>query len=44
MGRFNGRYHKGYMRALRELKREEADERNAATPDERRKANRKSNP
>ena len=27
---FNGRYKKGYMRTLRELKREEAEKRNAA--------------
>lgn len=41
MGRFNGRHRKGFMKVLRELKREEAEERNARTPDEKRKATRK---
>lgn len=39
-GRFNGRHYEGYMRVLRELKREEAEARNAQTPDEKRKKNR----
>jgi hypothetical protein len=38
---FKGRYNKGYMRTVRELKHEEAVARNAKTPPERRKANRK---
>lgn len=38
---FDGRYRKGFMKILRELKREEAEARNALTPDDRRKANRK---
>lgn len=33
---FNGRYRKGYRRILRELRREEAEARNALTPPERR--------
>lgn len=36
MGRFNGRHRKGFMQVLRELKREEAEARNALTPDDRR--------
>lgn len=34
---FNGRYYKGYMRHIREIKREEAEARNAATSPERAK-------
>lgn len=40
MGRFNGRHRRGFMKVLRELKREEAEERNARTSEDRRKKNR----
>lgn len=38
---YNGRHHKGYNRVLREIKREEAEERNARTLIERTKAYRR---
>lgn len=41
MHRWNGAYHKGYMKARREEKRWEAEERNAATPKKRTKAYRR---
>lgn len=36
MGRYNGRHYRGYGKLQRELKREEAEARNALTPDDRR--------
>lgn len=33
---FHGRHGRGYLRTLRELKREEAEQRNAMTPEHRR--------
>ena len=38
MSNWNGPAHKGAMRALRKIKRREAEDRNAATPPERRRA------
>lgn len=40
MSRFTGRQFKGAQKATKELRREEADKRNAATPDENRRKNR----
>jgi hypothetical protein len=40
---YNGKYHKGYARVLRQLKREEADARNAQTPENRRRKTRPRN-
>jgi hypothetical protein len=42
MARFSGRQFKGASRVVRKVRRNEANERNALTPPERRKANRKS--
>lgn len=41
MSRFHGAMGKGFAKILRELKREEAEQRNARTPSGRRKAVRK---
>ena len=41
MARFHGPAFKGAMKTLRELRRQEADKRNAATPENRRKRARK---
>lgn len=41
MNHFNGRHYRGYMRTVREIKREEAIARNAATLPDQRKAFRK---
>jgi hypothetical protein len=38
---YNGRYHKGYSKTLRAIKRQEAEERNARTVPERRAAYRR---
>lgn len=38
---WNGRQYKGAMRDRRKVKREEAEQRNALTPEHRRRANRK---
>jgi hypothetical protein len=38
VSRYAGPMGKGYSRILKEIKREEAEERNAKTPDSRRKA------
>jgi hypothetical protein len=38
---YNGRHHKGYSRTLKQLKREEAEARNALTVPERRRAYRR---
>jgi len=40
VSQFSGKQSKGAMRARRALKREQAEERNAKTPPERRKRNR----
>lgn len=40
MSRFSGRQHRGAMRQVRELKQDEAEARNAVTPDKKRRANR----
>lgn len=40
MARFSGSQFKGAMRNLRTVKREEAEARNAKTPEDRRKKNR----
>lgn len=40
MARFTGKQYKGAQKALKELRREEAEKRNAATPDENRRKNR----
>ena len=41
MAAFSGRQYKGALADHRKILREEAEERNAKTPDERRKKNRK---
>jgi hypothetical protein len=41
MGSFSGKQYAGAKADLKKLKREEAETRNAQTPDERRKKNRK---
>lgn len=40
MARFNGKQFKGAQKALKEVRREEAEKRNAATPEVNRRKNR----
>lgn len=40
MSRFNGKQYKGAQKGMKEIRREEAEKRNAATADENRRKNR----